>query len=135
LPDPAIDLFCARAHDMIVPSGSEQVLVPLGGAVARGSSTYPVPWRHSPWLVFPFGHWGDPADDRRARQWTYDVRADLRPWASGAVYLNFIGDEGSDRVVAGLGAGNYARLAAIKARYDPDNVFHLNHNIKPAHAV
>lgn len=59
-------------------------------------------------------------------------RADLQPWSSGAVYLNFIGDEGQDRLVAGFGPENYARLARVKARYDPDNIFHLNHNIKPA---
>jgi FAD/FMN-containing dehydrogenase len=47
------------------------------------------------------------------------------------VYLNFIGDEGEDRVVAGFGRENYARLAKIKTQYDPDNVFRLNHNIKP----
>lgn len=132
LPDEAVDRFCARARDMIVPSPSEQVLVPLGGAVARGPADYPVPWRRAAWCAFPFGLWDDPVDDDRARKWTRDVRADLRPWASGSVYLNFIGDEGHDRVVAGLGHGNYARLAAVKARYDPDNVFHLNHNIAPA---
>jgi len=53
------------------------------------------------------------------------------PWASGSVYLNFIGDEGQQRVVAGFGAGNYERLLRIKQRYDPDNVFRLNHNIRP----
>jgi FAD/FMN-containing dehydrogenase len=83
-------------------------------------------------LIHPYGLWQDPADDERAKQWTRDVRADLKPWTSGAVYLNFIGDEGHDRVVAGLGAKNYARLAMVKAKYDPDNVFHLNHNIRPA---
>jgi FAD/FMN-containing dehydrogenase len=56
----------------------------------------------------------------------------LKPWATGATYLNFMGDEGEDRTVAGLGRDNYARLARIKAQYDPDNVFHINHNIRPA---
>jgi FAD/FMN-containing dehydrogenase len=131
VPDAAIERFRARAEDMIVPSPSEQVLVPLGGAVARGPAHYPIPWRTAPWHVFPFGLWEDPADDARARRWAHGLRDDLRPWSSGAVYLNFIGDEGPDRVVAGLGADNRARLAAVKATYDPDNVFHLNHNIRP----
>jgi FAD/FMN-containing dehydrogenase len=68
----------------------------------------------------------------RGKRWARDIRADLKPWASGAVYLNFIGDEGEDRVVAGFGRENYARLARVKAQYDPRNVFHLNHNIRPA---
>lgn len=130
-PDEAVDRFCARAHDMIVPSPSQHVLFPQGGALARGRADYPVPGRGSPWCVHPFGLWVDPADDERGIRWTRDVRADLQPWATGATYLNFIGDEGQDRVVAGFGRENYERLAAIKARYDPDNVFHLNHNITP----
>jgi FAD/FMN-containing dehydrogenase len=131
-PDEAVDLFCARAKDMIVPSPSQHVLFPQGGAVGRAPANYPLPWRHAPWIVHPFGLWQDPADDERARRWARDIRTDLRPWASGAVYLNFIGDEGEDRVVAGFGRENYARLAKVKAEYDPENVFHLNHNIKPA---
>lgn len=132
LPDAAIDAFCARAQDMIVPSPSEQVLVPMGGAAGRGPREYPLPWRRSAWVVFPFGMWADPVDDGRARQWTRDLRADVRPWSSGATYLNFIGDEGRDRVLAGFGRKAYARLARIKAEYDPDNLFHRNHNIEPA---
>jgi len=61
-----------------------------------------------------------------------EVRADLRLWASGAVYLNFIGNEGEGRIVAGFGRENYTRLARVKAQYDPENIFHLNHNIRPA---
>lgn len=132
LPDQAVDLFCARANDMIVPSASQHVLFPQGGAVARGPAGYPVPWRHAPWVVHPFGLWQDPADDERTRRWAHDIRADLKPWSSGAVYLNFIGDEGEDRVVAGFGRENTARLAKVKAQYDPENVFRLNHNIRPA---
>jgi FAD/FMN-containing dehydrogenase len=131
-PDKAVELFCNRAYDMIVPSASQHALLPQGGAVGRGPSGYPLPWRHAPWVVHPFGLWQDPADDARGRQWAKDIRADLKPWSSGAVYLNFIGDEGDDRVVAGFGRENYARLARVKAEYDPQNVFHLNHNIRPA---
>lgn len=115
-----------------MPSASQHVLFPQGGAVGRGPTDYPIPWRQAPWVVHPFGLWTDPADDERARRWARDIRADLNPWSSGAVYLNFIGDEGTDRVTAGFGRENYPRLAKVKAQYDPDNVFHLNHNIKPA---
>ena len=131
-PDEAVDLFCARAKDLIVPSPSQHVLFPQGGAVGRGPANYPLPWRHAPWIVHPFGLWQDAADDERARRWARAIRADLKPWSSGAVYLNFIGDEGEDRVIAGFGRENYARLAKVKGQYDPENVFHLNHNIKPA---
>jgi FAD/FMN-containing dehydrogenase len=132
-PDPAVDAFCARASDMIVPSASQHVLFPIGGAGGREPSDYPIPWRRSRWVVHPFGLWTDPADDERGIRWTRDVRADVHQWATGAVYLNFIGDEGTERVVAGLGQDNYDRLATIKAEWDPDNVFHLNHNIAPIH--
>lgn len=132
LPDEAINLFCARANDMIVPSASQHVFFPQGGAVGRAPSDHPLPWRYAPWVVHPFGLWQDPADDERGRRWARDIRADLKPWSSGAVYLNFIGDEGEDRVVAGLGRENYARLAKVKSQYDPENVFRLNHNIRPA---
>jgi FAD/FMN-containing dehydrogenase len=131
VPDEAVDRFCARAPDMIVPSPSQHVLFPQGGAVARGPSEYPIPWRRAAWCVHPFGLWEDPADDERARRWAHDIRADLRPWATGDVYLNFIGDEGRERLVAGFGRENYDRLAAVKAAWDPDNVFRLNHNVEP----
>ncbi|MFG2873105.1 FAD-binding protein [Streptomyces sp. NPDC048338] len=132
LPDEAVAAFCARADDMIVPSGTQHVLFPMGGQVARGPADHPVPWRDAPWAVHPFGVWEDPADDERAVRWVRDVRADAKPWSTGAVYLNFIGSEGEQRVVSGFGAENYRRLAAVKAEYDPENVFRFNHNIAPA---
>jgi FAD/FMN-containing dehydrogenase len=132
LPDEAVDLFCARAADMIVPSASQHVLFPGGGRVARETADWPVPWRTAPWCAHPFGLWSDPADDDRGQSWARNILTDLKPWSAGNVYLNFIGDEGADRVVAGFGAENYRRLARVKRDYDPGNVFQLNHNIRPA---
>ncbi|MFJ8767190.1 FAD-binding oxidoreductase [Streptomyces clavifer] len=134
-PDEAVGAFCSTAHAMPVPSGSQHVLFPLGGRVGRESGGFPVPWRSSPWAVHPFGIWGTAAEDEQGKAWVREVRAAVRPWAGGAVYLNFIGREGQERVVAGFGEENYERLAAVKARYDPGNVFHLNHNVKPSVAV
>jgi FAD/FMN-containing dehydrogenase len=91
-----------------------------------------LPHRTADWVVHPFGLWSEPADDRQGIEWAKNLCIDMKPWATGAVYLNFIGDEGQDRVIAGFGQENYDRLARIKAEYDPHNVFHLNHNIKPA---
>ncbi|MGW2048224.1 FAD-binding oxidoreductase [Streptomyces sp. NPDC001858] len=131
-PDDYVDVYCARGESLPVPSGTLHALFPQGGAIAAGPHEYPVPYRDAPWGVHPFGLWEHPADDARCVQWVRDVRADARPWSTGAVYLNFIGDEGADRVVAGVGAENARRLADVKRSYDPDNVFRFNHNIRPA---
>ncbi|MEU6592154.1 FAD-binding oxidoreductase [Streptomyces sp. NPDC046881] len=131
LPDEAVDVFCARADGMPVPTGTRHILFPQGGAIAAGPHEYPVPYRDAPWAAHPFALWEDPADDERARAWVQDVCADLKPWRTGDVHLNYIGDEGPERVRAGLGAGNTLRLEKVKRRYDPDNVFRFNHNIRP----
>jgi FAD/FMN-containing dehydrogenase len=131
-PDEAVEVFCARARDMVVPSPSQHLAFPWGGAVARDASKWPLPHRDASWVIHPLGLWEDPADDERALAWGRGICADVRPWATGAVYLNFVGDEGQDRVRAGYGEENYGRLAAVKAEFDPGNVFHLHHNIKPA---
>ncbi|AVH59540.1 MULTISPECIES: FAD-binding oxidoreductase [Streptomyces] len=131
LPDDCVDVFCALGDSVPVPTGTQHVLFPQGGAISTGPARFPVPYRDAPWGVHPFGAWEDPADDERCVQWVRDVRAAFQPWSTGAIYLNFIGDEGNDRVVAGLGAENVRRLALVKTAYDPDNVFRFNHNIKP----
>ena len=55
----------------------------------------------------------------------------LEPWHQG-VYVNFLGDEGADRVQESYGAAKYARLQALKTQFDPDNFFRINQNIPPA---
>ena len=111
------------------PSPSQHVLFPWGGAVCAGP-TSAVAAPPAAWVVHPFGLWDDPADDARASAGRGTVR---RPEALGdrRVYLNFIGDEGPDRVIAGFGQENYDRLSRVKCEYDPDNVFRLNQNILP----
>ncbi|MEZ0069157.1 FAD/FMN-containing dehydrogenase [Streptacidiphilus sp. MAP12-20] len=131
VPDEVLKRFCERADQMITPSPSQLYLLPQGGAVSRGRADYPVPWRTASWVVHPYGMWSDATDDERGRRWVQETRAELRPWSTGAVYLNFIGHEGQERVVAGFGRANYERLAAVKRQYDPENVFHLNHNVRP----
>ncbi|MFI9244580.1 FAD-binding protein [Streptomyces sp. NPDC053086] len=131
LPDELVEVFCTRAASMPVPTGSQHVLFPQGGAIAGGPHEYPVPYRDAPWAMHPFAVWHDPADDERAIAWVRDACTGARPWSTGAVYLNFIGEEGPERVRAGLGEGNLLRLEKVKRAYDPDNVFRFNHNIRP----
>jgi FAD/FMN-containing dehydrogenase len=131
LPEEAVDAFCAGAKGMPVPSRSRQLLFPQGGAVAAGAHAWPVASRTAPWIAHPCAVWADPASDARALGWVRDARAAVRPWRTGAVCLDLIGDEGPERVRAGLGAGNMLRLEKVKRRYDPDNVFRCRHGIRP----
>jgi FAD/FMN-containing dehydrogenase len=73
----------------------------------------------------------DPANAELLKRWTVDYWEALHPYSAGGAYVNFMMDEGQERVQATY-RGNYARLAAIKRRYDPDNVFRVNQNIRPA---
>jgi hypothetical protein len=75
--------------------------------------------------------WTDPAQDQARIAAARRYGAAVEPFASG-VYVNDLTDEGQVGVQRAYGQAKLARLAALKARYDPDNTFHLNHNIQPA---
>jgi FAD/FMN-containing dehydrogenase len=77
------------------------------------------------------GRWDDPADDKRCIEWARDFFAASAPFASAGVYVNFLTSDETDRVRTAYGP-NYDRLAQIKRKYDPDNLFHMNQNIAPA---
>src|SRR5690606_3581441 len=132
LPEELIDVFSSRAERLPLGTGTQHALFPQGGAIASGPAEYPVPCRDAPWGMHPFAIWESPDDDERCIDWVRECRTDVRPWSTGAVYLNFIGDEGAGRVAAGLGRENARRLAGLKRTWDPDNVFRFNHNIRPA---
>jgi hypothetical protein len=104
----------------------------LGGAVARiepGATAFA--HRHHPFVVNVIGSWTDPATRGahvgRART-TWEA---LQPCTAGVPYLNFLGNEGTDRVIAAYGEDHHRRLVTLKGRYDPDNLWQLNHNIPP----
>ncbi len=133
LSDGAIDSFCACAKDMVVPSGCLQALSTWGGEIARSDGDWPVAGRKAAWHVYPFGLWTDPADDERCLAWTRSLDTGMAPYAIEGSYLNVTVDEGQQRRVAGYGGEvKYRRLSQVKRQYDPDNTFHLNHNIEPA---
>ena len=77
------------------------------------------------------GMWPDPADNEANIQWVRDYYAALVPYSDPGGYVNFASADDQQRVRDNYGAG-YDRLAQIKRRYDPDNLFHLNQNITPA---
>ena len=72
----------------------------------------------------------DPANNQRMIAWARDYWMALHPYSAGGSYVNMIMDEGEDMVKAAY-RDNYARLAQVKAVYDPTNLFHTNQNIKP----
>jgi FAD/FMN-containing dehydrogenase len=92
--------------------------------------------REARWNVSALGVWEDPADDAAHIAWVRRTVDALRPASlSGAGYGNYAPvDETDERVRAGFGPERYTRLARVKRRYDPDNVFRFNHNIEPAAA-
>jgi FAD/FMN-containing dehydrogenase len=132
LPDAAVDALVARSAEK--PEGPSQLfLAAWGGAVADADpAASPMTGRDAPFVVHPLALWEDEAEDERAIAWARAHREDMRPYATGASYLNFIGDEGEGRVRAAFGAENHARLARVKAQYDPENVFRSNQNVPPA---
>jgi FAD/FMN-containing dehydrogenase len=116
-----------------VPSALSNILFfPIHGAASRvppDRTAYP---HRSGLHMGIYSLWADPAKDAENVQWVRDTWKRIQPFVAGGVYVNELGeDEGDDRVSQAY-VGNFGRLAAIKAKYDPDNLFCLNANIKPA---
>jgi FAD/FMN-containing dehydrogenase len=104
----------------------------VGGAIARVPATATAYCnRDAAYDCFPAAIWEDPAEDERHIVWVRNFWTAMQPFATGGVYANNLGEEGEGRVRAAYGA-NYARLAELKAKYDPYNLFRLNQNIRPA---
>ena len=130
-PDEALDVFLAAGISRPSPL-TQQILLPWGGALGRiDPDSTPLGQRGARWVSHPFATWESAADDDANIAWVRDYRKANAPFTTGGVYLNFIGDEGDDRIKAAFGAAKYDRLSQIKAEYDPANVFAGNQNIRP----
>jgi hypothetical protein len=133
LADPAIDAHVEYGPQIPTVSSAMHVYA-VNGAVSRvGSADTAYSYRdaafanilaavYPPSLASQLPH---------GRQWVRDYWSALHPHSAGGAYVNFLmEDEGQDRVAASY-RDNYARLVRIKKKYDPDNLFHLNQNIRP----
>lgn len=131
----AIDLMIERYASVPSPQ-SHVVLYTLGGAAGRvpqdDTAVQHRDARHA-WLVI--GMWPDPEEDERNMQWVREFWGAMQPFVSGGFYVNYEADTSVDRVSAAYGARKYQRLSALKAQYDPANLFRLNQNIPPAPAT
>ncbi|MGH7845476.1 MAG: FAD-binding oxidoreductase [Candidatus Binatia bacterium] len=86
--------------------------------------------RDAKFVLNVHGRWGEAKDDQKCIAWAREFFKASAPYASAGAYVNFMTAEEGDRIAAAYGS-NYDRLVEIKRRYDPENVFHLNQNIKP----
>lgn len=131
LEDAAVDTLVAYAHRL--PSdGTEIFLAQLGGAMNRvptGATAYAR--RDVEFLMNVHARWGAEAEDRRCISWARELFEVMAPYSTGGVYVNFMPADEGERTSAAYGP-NFSRLTELKARYDPENLFRGNQNIKPA---
>jgi FAD/FMN-containing dehydrogenase len=137
LGDAAIEAI-VRAADAIAPRKAGIDIHHMGGAFARVPEVAtPFPNRSAAYWVNCYGVWDSPEGDEAGRSWARDAHAALLPYAAAGEYVNFLGSAAGDAdpraaALAAYGEAKLARLRELKQRWDPDNVFRLNHNIDPA---
>jgi len=131
LSDEAIRLH--MKHGSQIPTmHSTMHLYPVDGAARRvGKNDTAWSYRDATWAEVIVGVDPDPANKDRIIDWAREYWDDLHPLSAGGAYVNFMMEEGEERVKASY-RDNYERLAAIKRKYDPTNFFRVNQNIKPA---
>jgi FAD/FMN-containing dehydrogenase len=131
LSDGAIDVLIDFAHKLPSPD-CEIAFAQLGGAINRiPVSATAYPHRDLQYVVNIHTRWADAADDQKCIAWARGLFDALTPHATGGVYVNFMPEDEAQRVRAGAYGANYDRLARLKAKYDPDNLFRMNQNIRP----
>jgi FAD/FMN-containing dehydrogenase len=132
LGDEVIDALVPRAVERPSPSTMVDIWQ-LGGAISRvAADATAFGRRDAPFLFDLSSNWSDPADSEKNIAWTRAFWQDMHRFSYGGVYLNFpgLGEEKEELVKAAYGA-NYERLVAVKTKYDPGNLFRINHNIRP----
>ncbi|HEV7658182.1 MAG TPA: FAD-binding oxidoreductase [Mycobacteriales bacterium] len=122
-----------QKYGALLPTGhSTMHLYPIDGAASRvAEDATAFSYRDGGWAGVIVGVDPDPANAELISQWARDYWDELHPTSAGGAYVNFLMEEGQDRIRAAY-RGNYDRLAQVKRRYDPDNALHINQNIRPA---
>jgi FAD/FMN-containing dehydrogenase len=130
LSDEAIDVVLRYAGSLPTP----QCEIFLGLIGGRANVPLPdataYPHRNVQFAMNVHGRWSEPDDDARVVAWAREFFTAAAPHAAGSVYINFLTQDEGARIGEAYGP-NYARLVQAKRRYDPDNLFRLNHNIRP----
>ena len=130
LPDEAVNLHVQYA-DQLPSVLSTMHLYPINGATHRvGKNDTAWSYREANFAQVIVGVDPDPANNPRTIAWSKEYWRKMHPYSAGGAYVNMMMDEGQERVKAAY-RDNYARLAQVKAKYDPQNVFRVNQNIKP----
>jgi FAD/FMN-containing dehydrogenase len=130
IPDEAIAVHLRHAAKLPTMQ-STMHMYPIDGAASRvKNKATPWSYRDAKWSCVIVGVDPEPASKERISAWARDYWSELHPYSAGGAYVNFMMEEGEDRIRATYGK-NYDRLAKIKKRYDPTNLFRVNQNIKP----
>jgi FAD/FMN-containing dehydrogenase len=133
LDDGLFDVLLEAVRNLPSPE-CEIFIASLGGAVNRvATDATAYPHRDVAFVVNVHTRWRTPAQDSSCIAWARNVFNAMTPFATGGVYVNFMPEDESLRVQAGAYGANYGRLAKLKAKYDPTNLFRMNQNIRPDH--
>jgi hypothetical protein len=126
----AIAIHAKYGSEMPTPLSSMH-MYPINGAASRVSKNATAwNYRDANYAVVFVGVSADPAKRNSITNWAKDYCNALSPYSAGGAYVNFMMDEGEERVKATYG-DNFQKLATIKLKYDPENLFRVNQNIKP----
>jgi FAD/FMN-containing dehydrogenase len=130
LADAAVDVCAGRASDQ--PGGCEITLWVQGGAIARvPAEAMAFTGREAAFWVGVESFWDDPALDAAHMEWGRRTMDALTPFTAAGHYVNDVVESGDDIVRAIYGQAKYERLVGLKRRWDPENVFRLNQNVRP----
>jgi FAD/FMN-containing dehydrogenase len=130
LDEAAIDIHVKYGNELPTPLSSMH-MYPVNGLASRiNKNDTAWTYRDANYAVVIVGIDADPANRDKIISWARDYWDAQHPYSAGGAYINFMMDEGEDRIKATYG-DNYKKLAAIKAKYDPNNLFRVNQNIKP----
>ena len=132
--DELIDLSVAHAERM-GRSHSMMFFQPLGGAIARiPDDANAITARHAGWTCHCIGEWATPEETDAELAWVKSWGSMNEPFKGAGAPLTFRADTGEEHERRAYGEEKYARLVALKGKYDPENLFRLNQNIKPSGA-